>query len=170
MTGPEPFPTARILFAIASIVLLVTGQSLGRAMLRSYRLVGTAGTVLNSRVIEKRPAISTRISAVWCPSTRYRYEVNGHFFENEGPSSSSCWASHKRALSALKPFRQGAAVSVYYDPDDPSFAVLVRPTFESLTALTVGLAGLLGLLLWQIRRETAEPSAACDARKSDARA
>ena len=115
----------------------------------------TTGTVVTAYVTE-HPEI--------LPSVVYQYTVGGRLYRDtsflQAPGFGTRSKRREVALKSIAPFPDGAAVTVYYDPADPSHATLIpHPPWWVFAQLSTGLLiGMIGLLL--ILRLLLQPSPA----------
>jgi hypothetical protein len=78
------------------------------------------------------------------PVLRYRYEVGPQSYIGFRVSFSGYGASRSAMEKLIKPYSQGSAVTVYYDPQNPSSAVLNNAqTSDWLYWLVFGLGFLV---------------------------
>ncbi|MBK8572462.1 MAG: DUF3592 domain-containing protein [Holophagaceae bacterium] len=78
------------------------------------------------------------------PVLRYRYEVGPQSYIGFRVSFSGYVASRSAMEKLIKPYSQGSAVTVYYDPQNPSSAVLNNTqTSDWLYWLAFGLGFLV---------------------------
>ncbi len=87
------------------------------------------GTVLESNLVHSSRRTGTGRSATsraseWTPIVRYEYEVGGVRFESGRVDFMTRAGGRGAAEAELKGLEAGAEVTVHYDPDEPSRAVL----------------------------------------------
>lgn len=87
----------------------------------------TQGRVIESRVIESRSTDSDGdTSTTYRPYIKYEYQVVGSVFTSDklavGPAVST--SNYRKSEEKVRQMPIGAAVTVYYNPDDPTDAVL----------------------------------------------
>jgi hypothetical protein len=92
------------------------------------------GMILESRVKEDSSIDSDGFtSSHYYPEVRYLYRVLGSEYEGTkitfGPTSGN---TQSRAMQAISKYPKGSTVTVYYDPEQPSKAVLERTLSKSL--------------------------------------
>jgi hypothetical protein len=148
--------------AVALAVCLVgaatiaAGLYLSRAGRETRGFTRTRGRIVVSRVDEvPGPAEEggTRYRAV----VRYAYEARGRGYESErvsvGSHAGTTSSDPGEARGWVRRYPAGAEVDVWFDPSDPSRAVLVRgvSTAQVALAIAVGLA-LVGLGMFALAR------------------
>jgi len=119
--------TLIVIGSICFSALLVDGILLGiiyatrRGVAKASTWSSTMGTVTFSTVERRRSSDSTASY----PVVHYTYQVMGQMLQGSkimpGPESGGSWA-HK----VVERYPAGAQVMVYYDPNNPSDAVLER--------------------------------------------
>jgi hypothetical protein len=140
-------PLAAIAFAIAALVQYVLNRRVARA---SLAWPVTPGTITASMVeieskIEHESDTRDRVVERFRPHVAYAYRVGSADYH----SSTLTWggiALHGDSDSAEKVTRKypvGAGISVHYDPDDPSNAVL-EPQNRRGSAMMLVVAALFG--------------------------
>lgn len=140
-----------IAIIIAGLVCLVVGciQLINGA--RSSKWPNVEGTVVATDVKEHR---SRRGGKSYSPEVQYQYSVNGASYASSrmsyGDAGSS--SSMEGALKTLGNYPVGKKISVYYNPSEPSTAVLV-PGITSLSYLfpAIGVC-MLSIGLFTARR------------------
>ncbi len=81
--------------------------------------------------------------SVYVPHLKYRYEVGGKSYENDRISFAPQGGKRKDARLALAHYAEQSSVQVYYDPDNPQFAVL-KPESRLAGWQIISLGGLIG--------------------------
>jgi hypothetical protein len=108
--------------------------------LRSRSWSSVVGEIIESNLDLVRGA---RGSKLYAPSVRYAYRVQGRNYESERVFFGFADFYTKRgAVSVVEAYPIGQQVDVYYDPSDPSCAVLRR----GITGRTLVAAGFLGVV------------------------
>lgn len=143
-----------IAIVLGGVLLIVAGRSifLGR---KSQSWPTTPGTVLYTgmETYQSRDEDGS-LSTTYGATIQYSYEVGGTTFQsNRRTFTEVKTSSRRRVAQILERYPQGSAVSVYYDPNDPSNCVLETGVgwsgylFLALGGIIflAGLAGLLGL-------------------------
>jgi hypothetical protein len=130
-----------VLFCGASGLLTLTFLlSNRRDAMKSARWPTAAGTVLSSRSVSRRvfaPGRGNVTMEVWSPLVEFSYRVGGRDYHGARIAFGAA-VSGGRALAeaTVARYPTGAAVTVHYDPANPSFAVLEpRVTFAWSSAL-----------------------------------
>lgn len=87
----------------------------------------TQGRVIESRVVENRSTDSDGdTSTTYRPYIKYEYQVVGATFTSDklaiGPAVST--SNYRKSAEKVQKLPVGAAVTVFYNPDDPTDAVL----------------------------------------------
>lgn len=124
-----------------------------RGVAKAANWSSTMGTVTFSTVERRR---SSRNSTASYPVVHYTYQVMGQTLQGRkimpGPESGGSWA-HK----VVERYPAGAQVMVYYDPNNPSDAVLergmpgyVRWLWVTLVLINLFLCGLGAFLAYAI--------------------
>ncbi len=117
-----------------------------------------SGKILSTKVSENIRQISVSNRYVYyVPKARYAYEVGGKRFEGNVIRAGMAqfgYGHEAAALAQLAPYKTGAAVTVRYDPADPSIAVLeaaeyggARNIFGGVLFAGVGIGGIV-LAVW----------------------
>lgn len=109
------------------------------------RWPGVIGQVIESRVDD------TDLETMK-PVLRYRYEVGGQAYVGFRVSFSGYGVSRGSMSELIKPYAQGSAVRVYYDPRDPASAVLdnaARSDWLYWLAFGLGFMLLGAYLAWR---------------------
>jgi hypothetical protein len=151
--------TSMIGYVIVLVIGLVILVKFARDILLGRRSRGwpkTSGTILQSTLETHHETDDDgTTSTTHGVAVHYRYSVSGQEFEGRRRSFSDVRKSSKRSMeSILARYPQGGSIDVYYDPENPSSAVLetgVGASAYILLAFAVvlvlfGLAGLLGFV------------------------
>lgn len=110
----------------------------------------------NGQITESRVAHSTSTdsegdrSDSYSPSVRYSYQVMGQTYtgKNIGFGAQTSYNRPAKAEAALEQYPAGGVVTVYYNPEDPSDAVLARQAGGANLTLVIGIVFLvIGLSL-----------------------
>lgn len=131
------------LAAIVAIVIAVVLQLRAR---RSMSWPSTTGHVNSATVDVRVKNGANGTSTLYCPMIAYEYVVDGHhYMQNRllmGAPVSSNFRS--RAQKWVDRYPEGSTVKVYYNPDNPSEAVLERkPGGAVMTLWSVALVLVL---------------------------
>lgn len=120
----------------------------------------TSGRVLSSTVDEKRRTTSDGPRVTYAPVVRYEYTVEGVRYEGSRIRARNARGDAEWANERADRFPQGAETTVYYDPDSPEDAVLLRGSESDVVYVGGAIGGLfvvvglvlLGRLFAQLRR------------------
>ena len=137
----------------ATLAVLVLLGALGGGIyliIREYRQVyvyrSVEGKVLASELSTRQIQSAKLRPAAYTPSVSYDYLVDGKRYEGNRIRLYMENSTSKQAMARIGDrYPPGARVRVYYDPQDPSTAVL-EPGF-TVVSFVVFLGGLLGALL-----------------------
>jgi predicted anti-sigma-YlaC factor YlaD len=120
----------RLLFFTIALFAVCVGLSLWVAVSESTRLNQSAtwpktdGTIVDSLVRDKGSQVHRR----FCPYVIYRYTVAGVLYDSTSvrldSDLSQCSADRQWANDIIRPYQNGSAVPVFYDPARPSTATL----------------------------------------------
>ncbi len=116
--------------AIAFIVIGMVFLAISLLQMRKAKTAESwptiAGTVLSSELEEHRSHNSkTHTTTVtYTPKVEYQYELLGTKYLGKKISFGSAAYDYNTASGKLAPYPNGAAVTVHYDPSEPSKAVL----------------------------------------------
>ncbi len=110
----------------------------------------TQGRVIESRVVESRSSDSDGdTTTTYRPYIKYEYQVVGSVFTSDklaiGPAVST--SSYRKAEEKVKRMPAGAAVTVFYNPDDPTEAVLEQRSNAGLLLILGIIFVVVGLCL-----------------------
>jgi Protein of unknown function (DUF3592) len=160
VSSTESFLSDPFTILILSLVLILSGLLLSliciafiRMDLQSRRWPTVEGKITASRTEREATGYDSNhhMSHAWVPEIRYGYEVGGMQFQGKRIGNSiysSSWRGGAQRVAHR--FPSGKAVSVHYNPADPSQAVLVTFTFSNVVGLVISLvvfaAGLVMLL------------------------
>jgi hypothetical protein len=110
------------LVAVVLIAVAVTVQLRAR---RSMRWFSTTGQISSATVDER---VENGTKTFYCPMIAYEYDVDGHhYMQNRLMMGSPFRSSNRNAAQRwVDRYAEGSTVTVYYNPDNPSEAVLVR--------------------------------------------
>jgi hypothetical protein len=94
----------------------------------------------------------------WYVELHYRYEVEGtayrsrRFSLGDGTRATGLWGSEDEARATAREYRAGQPLTVYYDPGDPSSAVLEPGLSLGVFAPVIIGSMLTALAVWVLRR------------------
>jgi hypothetical protein len=147
-----------IVFVAGAAWLFFTFKGMQQAQ-ASESWNSTAGEIENTWIEEDRRTDSDGDwEDYYIPHLSYSYEVGGTNYTSERVDfgSQPSYSNHSRAVNYLSDYPQGSQVDVFYDPADPSAAVLVREASGSTMSLIGGsvmiLLSLGGGVLALLRR------------------
>ncbi len=128
-----------LIFAAIGVALLVYVSKELRMSRRSVEWPQAQGKVRSAKIVKSRGEEGgTNYSA----EIKYAYEVDGVEYESDRVHFGGGSSSQQVATDMVFKYRIGHDVSVYYDPDDPSIAVLDRKmtVLGNITAVIIGVA------------------------------
>ena len=130
----------------AGVVLLVFGVYTRVQSLRSRSWPTVTGVITESRVQSTRDR-----DGQWSHKARirYRYAVNGKFYD--GDTISYAKGLFEGASVQVSRYAQGSPVGVYYDPKDPTSAVLDPGTGPTPALALIAAVGCFGYAFWRAR-------------------
>jgi hypothetical protein len=141
-----------VLIGAALAVFVVLGILGGGIYLiyREYRQAtvyrSVDGRVLSSELATRHIQSAKIRPAAFTPKVRYKYQVDGQDYEGSRIRMYKENSSNKKAMARMQErYPEGSRVKVYYDPDDPSTAVL-EPGFTAIS-FAILLVGFFGVLL-----------------------
>jgi hypothetical protein len=124
--------------------LLIYGLHQRRKLLASQSWPQTTGTVTKADIAVERDTESTSYSV----AVLYDYEVNGVRHTGKRIAfDRRTYARKKRAEAELGRYPPNSSVTVYFDPERPANAVLLRESPYSMLYIVLGIC-LLGLVVW----------------------
>ena len=144
---------AFIFICLVGIALIVVGiLKKNKAAKAAKTWLPTSGIILGSRVETRRSRDSEGNSKVsYHPVVDYQYQVIGQSFNGDRIGFSQGNFASAKADKLIAPYQEGAQVTVYYDPSDPSQAVLVTKDFSTGSMTIVGIIllvlGLFGIIM-----------------------
>jgi hypothetical protein len=161
----RPFSTALGwrdgLMILTLLVVLGLSAAAARHYLRVRGLTPVGGTVLNVEVVAHNvtahTAVGTGRREAYEPKVRYAYEVDGRHFEGSRLTvTARAYASEATAKRVLEAYPVGGSIIVWYQPDDPAFAVIDRRIpYLALSLLALSAAALSLLVLARLRTRRA---------------
>ncbi len=144
---------AFIFICLVGIALIVVGiLKKNNAAKAAKTWLTTSGTILGSRVEARSSQDSEGNSKTrYHPVVEYQYEVMGQNFNGDRIGFSQGNFPSGKAEKLISPYQEGAQVTVFYDPSDPSQAVLVTKDFSTGSMTIVGVIllvlGLFGTII-----------------------
>jgi hypothetical protein len=132
-----------VMFGLLGLILLLVYRSRLNVDKKIKSWPSVPGTITSSRVSKKEVSVeshgSTSLQTQYEPHVKYSYTVTGTLYHGErignGILVSSLSGPSKRIV---KRFTAGATVPVYYDPEDPSQAVLEKTRLSDEIGFLVG--------------------------------
>ncbi len=111
----------------------------------------TPGKVTDSRVASHTSFRNGRQTTQINAQVKYEYQVMGQTYESDKLGFGNAGSGRKNANAKVAEYPVGSAVTVHYDPADPSKAVLETKAYGFVTSLLVAafliVVGVGGLLL-----------------------
>lgn len=134
---------------IAFAFLFVTVRS-NRKVRASQRWSTTSGRILTSEVTSHRSLDSNGThTTIYDPAVQYEYAVNGQRLQSSsirfGMAYGTSWP--QPAQDVVDKYPQGTLVQVFYNPTNPTEAVLEHSAGGSNRILTCAAAFILGMIL-----------------------
>jgi hypothetical protein len=159
---------------IALVVIVIVAIGAGAVMIGvaidTYRdgketegWTATSGQVLSSSIDSETSTVRrngrTREKTTYSPIVRYAYTVDGVRYEGDHIRADDHGGSYSRASEIAGRYPEERETTVYYDPDHPERAVLVRGAETAQIYLYGGFGvffvmvglGLVGLLVLSVR-------------------
>lgn len=142
------FSSARKVAVGVALLLILSGGLLAVVQYNSLRSARTTdGTVTDAEMDQYESPVGIRVnssSVYYRPDVTYQYTVDGVTYTSETVTFGTeiDTNSRTRAASVLSKFENGSAVTVYYDPADPSQSYLL-PRIDFLPAGGLVVVGLL---------------------------
>jgi|AMWB02.1.fsa_nt_gi hypothetical protein len=129
-----------ILCIVAGALIILFGLLQARkASTAKARWAEAHGQILESHLQSQRSRSSSGISSTtYSPEVTYEYEVDGQTYTGNRLGFGSGSFSEKKAKAKIAPYPAGAAVTVHYDPAEPSNAVLETVATNKGGALVLG--------------------------------
>ena len=134
-------------FLVVGLVVLGFGLSQRRAESASVNWPETTGKVVYSGIRHETRRGDDGREHSYYPRVVYDFVLDGTTYTSEGITLSDAGSSRQRnAAKAIKPYRAGKDVSVFYDPEDPYSAALKpgRSTGSLIMLIIGGLFSLIG--------------------------
>ena len=120
---------ARLIFFALGLLAFIAGLQLWLLRQKSRHWPRAKGEILESAIVTAPDNDELKV--------KYRYTVKGHEYRGNrlrfGDTSGDYSASEK-----AKQYAPGASVRVIYDPDNPSFSALEKPSLFSAIAFMAG--------------------------------
>lgn len=112
---------------VFGLVLIVMGNSINGPQGVTAGWASTEGVVMGHNIDSYSDWSGSNYLAFYCPEVQYTFSVNGVLYKGEWvtPFNDSV-VDQSYALGVLARYPIGSTVTVYYDPQDPRYAVLER--------------------------------------------
>ncbi len=133
------------LFLAVGLLTLVAGVGQWRAGRAAAGWPATAGQVIANETV-RATQHGRSVTVFDAPRIAYRYTVAGRVYESDrvSPAALPVRAASAEGRRRAAAYPLGAAVTVYYDPADPTRSLLERPP-QTAALRNGGLLALLGL-------------------------
>jgi hypothetical protein len=83
------------------------------------------GTITSSSVRTETRRESNKTSTVYFPNVQYRYKIDGQPYTSSRIAFGNASGGRKSfAQDVVEKYPSGQKITVYYDPDDPQYAIL----------------------------------------------
>lgn len=141
-----------ILCLVGGLFLLVAGLMQSQKAKKAQATWQTTEGVIKGSHLERHSNSSGSFrSATYTPEVTYHYTVNGKSYEGYQFAFGSGSFSHDKAEEMIAPYTPETRVQVFYDPADPSKAVLQTWATSQKSSLIFGIIlivlGVLQLVL-----------------------
>lgn len=148
--------TAAVVATFVAVILLLIGTRLAISSRETVHWPTASATVIGAEL--SRSGNRQRFS--WVPVIAYEYEVEGRRYRSGRiyHGVMNAFKDKARAEAWLARHALGATLTIHYDPDDPSEAVLY-PQTSPIAWLLIGL-GVLALIVAAVTRQTSVTPAA----------
>ena len=151
-----------LFFAVAAFFTLAIHWSARRQNDAHHRFERVTARVVNCRVESVQSGTGSSRTTSYSPTVTYTYTIDGKgytadrfYFIGAG------YSTYDSAKQVTDAYPVGGVVSAYYDPRDPSVAVLDRSPIDT-TVLNLGTLAIWGVILgtcayaWRRRRARCE--------------
>jgi hypothetical protein len=139
-----------IAFTIIGGVMAFVGFDQYRDGKETESWTATDGRVLSATIDEKtrteRRNGRTRTETTYTPVIRYEYTVEGFRYEGDDIRADDRSGNFSWANDLVDRYPVEAETTVYYDPDKPEDAVLIRGAESTQVYLFGGIGGLFGVI------------------------
>lgn len=131
--GPSLFS---IVFILIGAGILIYARSVSAKARRSLSWPSVEGVISHSAVLlSTQQTSSSTNAAVYKADVAYRYKLKGRDYSSSRITLMDYSSTGGRAEAIVARYPDGAAVSVYYDPADPSDSVLEPGSTGGITLL-----------------------------------
>ena len=142
---------------IVGIVCTIIGGVMAYVGFDTYRdgqetesWTATSGRVLSSTIDEStrttRRNGRTETKTTYTPEVTYEYTVDGVRYEGDSIRADDHGGGSDRAYDLAGRYPEGSETTVYYDPESPADAVLMRGYETTQVYLFGGIGGLFGII------------------------
>jgi hypothetical protein len=138
-----------LVFIAIALVLLYYARSVSAKAQQSLSWPQAEGAISHSAVLQRMQQSSDSTNAAtYKADVTYRYKVQGRDYSSERISLADFSSSTGRAQGIVDRYPDGATVTVYYNPANPSHAVLERGSTTGIGVLYLigGIFAAAGLL------------------------
>lgn len=137
-------------FTIIGVVLAFVGYDTYRDGKETESWTATTGRVISSTVdldtrTERRNGRTTT-KKTYTPIVTYEYTVDGVRYEGDSIRADDHGGGQDRAYDIAGSYPEGSETTVYYDPNSPADAVLMRGYESTQVYLFGGIGGLFGVI------------------------
>jgi hypothetical protein len=129
------------------VLILALGFALVKMVLKtrtSKDWANTVGTIIESRIEVQKDSEGQTDH----PIVAYEYTVNGQLFRSQQIDFGGEGSGGTGAKSLVKKYPSGKSVTVYYNPNNPSEAVLERSAVGAMLMFGLGLVILIAVLVY----------------------
>jgi len=137
-----------LVFIAIGLSLLYYARSVSAKAQQSLSWPQADGVIAHSAVLQQMQTSSSTNAATYKADVTYRYKVQGRDYSSERITLADFSSSTGRAQDIVDRFPDGAPVTVYYNPVDPSDAVLERDGTSGIRLLYIigGIFATAGVL------------------------
>ncbi len=140
---------------LGSVLLAAMIYQFGRAD-DSQSWLETEGSIASERIVRQKVGEGSRRSWTYLPKVMYTYWVDGQRYTGTKYTIGAGIEGFPSEFQARKflqtNYPKGANVTVYYNPDQPGDAVLLRGGGSNLKWITIAAVAILLAGLWLIAR------------------
>ncbi len=126
-----------LVMLLAGIGLIMLGRNASKKAKASQSWPTTQGVVV---AVSIKATTDNDGNDTYTPIVRYRYEVNGKTYESQRLAfgGQTSFSNNFEAEDFLKSYQENAPVTVYYNPANPSEAVLDTSTSSGRSLIFLG--------------------------------
>lgn len=126
----------------AGIFMLALGGYEIKGSQETSNWPSTTGTITSSSVRKETRRESNKTSTVYYPSVQYRYQIDSRPYTSSRIAFGNASGGRKSfAQDVAEKYPSGQKITVYYDPDDPQYAIL--ETGFTWSSLFIFLGGIV---------------------------